>query len=208
MRTMILALVISFVFASPVHASPLTWLFSGTTRASSQFNGMPVGGEQFELRIFLDTNLVGMKVPGLADVFFGGPRQGEVAIDTLGVLPLNAFLNVQYFAGGPGDSVTGVQYVESLAGFSGIQFGSPISTDSLHLGPIAPTTPKAPFDTLSLSGPNGLIVSGEVTTFSAVATAVPEGGSTALFLTSALIASWLLWHRRRSRRGTTAKHGE
>ena len=66
MRTM-LALVASLVFASPVHASPLTWLFSGTTGASSQFNGMSIGSEHFELRIFVDTNLVAMRFPGLAD---------------------------------------------------------------------------------------------------------------------------------------------
>ena len=151
MRTMILALVISFVFASPAYASPLTWLFSGTTSASSQFNGMSIGSEHFELRIFLDTDLVGMKFGNLADVFFTGPHQGEATIDALGVLPVNAFLNVQYFA--PGGLVTGVQYIEPPTGFSGIQFGSPISSDSLHLGPIAPTAPLALFDTLSFQDP-------------------------------------------------------
>jgi len=193
MRT-IRALVASLVFASPVHASPLTWLFAGTTSGSSQFNGMSIGSEHFELRIFLDTELVGMKFGALADVFFNGPHEGEVAIDTLGVLPVNAFLNVQYFA--PGGLVTGVQYVEPPTGFSGIQFGLSISNDSLHLSPIPPTMPLAAFNTLNFSGPNGLVVSGSVTTFSAAT--VPEGGSTALLLTSSLIAVGFL--RRRYRR--------
>ena len=190
-KTMILSTVIAFLIVAPVHASPLTWLFSGTTSSSSQFNGMSIGTTQFELQIFVDTDLVGMKFAGLADVFFGGPHQGVVALATLGVLPVNPFPNVQYFA--PGGVVTGVQYIEILAGFSGIQFSSPISTDSLHLSPIAATMPKAPFDTVSFSGPNGLVVSGHVTTFSAEL--VPEAGSTALLLTLGLVALGFLRRR-------------
>jgi hypothetical protein len=154
------------LIASSLHAVPLTWRFSGTTSSSTEFNGMPIAqGLNYELRIFLDTDLIGMKPdPSLADVFFFGPHQGEVEIETLGVLPVDQFFNVQYFA--PGGLVTGVQY-ESNAGFSGIQFNSPISNDSMHLGPIPPTAPNA-FNTISFSGPNGLFGSSEVVnTFSA-----------------------------------------
>jgi hypothetical protein len=105
---MILAPVTSFVMISPVHAAPLTWIFSGTTSSSSAFNGVPIGGLSFKLRIFLDTDLVGMEFPGLADVFFFGPHQGEVEIETHGVLPVDDFDNVQNF--GLGGFVTGVQF--------------------------------------------------------------------------------------------------
>ena len=183
MKRTILLLAILFLIASSLSAAPLTWRFSGTTSSSSEFNGMPIAqGLNYELRIFLDTTLVGMKFPGLVDVFFNGPHQGEVEIETLGVLPVDQFNSVQHFA--PGGLVTGVQFVDGL-GFSGIQFNSSISGDSLHLTPIAPTAPNA-FNTIDFSGPNGLSLFGEqVNTFSA--TTVPESGSTALLLTSALV---------------------
>jgi hypothetical protein len=41
--------------------------------AGSQFNGNPIVGLSFEIRILLDTSQVGMTIPGLADVFFAGP---------------------------------------------------------------------------------------------------------------------------------------
>jgi hypothetical protein len=181
MKRMILLIATSFLIASSLHAVPLTWHFSGTTSSSSEFNGMPIAqGLNYELRIFLNTNLVGTTFPDLADVFFFGPHQGEVEIETLGVLPVDPFADVQYFA--PGGLVTGVQFTFP---FSGIQFNSSISSDSLHLTPIAPTAPNT-FNTIDFFGPNGLSLFGAVVnTFSA--TTVPEGGSTALLLTSALV---------------------
>jgi hypothetical protein len=171
MKRTILLIATSFLIASSLHAVPLTWRFSGTTSSSTEFNGTPIAqGLNYELRIFLDTDLLGMKDPTLADVFFFGPHQGEVEIETLGVLPVDQFLDVQYFA--PGGLVTGVQFNEFNAGFSGIQFNSSISGDSMHLGPIAPTAPNV-FNTVSFSGPNGLFGSLEVVnTFSA--TTVPD----------------------------------
>jgi hypothetical protein len=83
MKTMILSTVIAFLITSPVHAVPLTWLFSGTTNSPSEFNGAPIGNLDYELRIFLDTDLPAFIEPGLADVFFSGPHQGEVEIETL-----------------------------------------------------------------------------------------------------------------------------
>lgn len=185
MKTMILSAVVAFLIASPVHAVPLTWLFSGTTNPSSEFNGAPIGSLDYELRIFLDTELTATTVPNLSDVFFLGPHQGEVEIETLGVLPVHPFDNVQYFA--PGGLVTGVQFIQGPT-FSGILFASSISADSLHLGPIAPTAPSS--GGLQFVGPNGLSVFGAVDTFSAMA--VPEAGSSALFLTSALVVLGLL----------------
>jgi hypothetical protein len=187
MKRTILLIATSFLIASSLHAVPLTWHFSGTTSSSSEFNGMPIAqGLNYELRIFLKTNLVGTTFPDLADVFFNGPFQGEVEIETLGVVPVDQFDNVQYFA--PGGLVTGVQFIDGL-GFSGIQFNSSISSDSLHLTPIAATAPNT-FNTIDFSGPNGLSLFGEVVnTFSATTVAtVADGGSTALLLTSALVA--------------------
>jgi len=189
-----------FLVVSSLHAVPITWTFSGTTSASSQYNGMSVGGLSFELRILLDTDLVAVDPMGLADVFFTGPHQGVVEITTLGVLPLNPFNNVQYFA--PGGLVTGVQFNQPA--FSDIMFDSVITSDSLHLVPIAPTAPSASNNTLQsgLFGPNGLFFSGEVTTFSAtLGSAVPESDSTVLLLGLVLIPLGFL--RRRLQKSTS-----
>jgi hypothetical protein len=195
MKRMMLCIASSFLIATSLPAVPLMWIFSGTTSASSQYNGNSIGGLAFELRIFLDTNLVANDPMGLADVFFPGPHQGEVQIATLGVLPLNQFGNVQYFA--PSGLVTGVQFNQPA--FSDIMFDSVISTDSLHLTPIAPIAPSASNNTLQsgLFGPNGLFFGGVVNLFSAVLgpAPVPEGGSTVLLLASALLALGVLRRR-------------
>ena len=96
--------------------------FSGTTGASSQHNGSNIGGLAFELRIFLDTDLGVLDPLSLADFFFTGPHQGEVQIDTIGVLPVNTFGNVQYFA--PGGLITGLQFNQPA--FSDITFAASI----------------------------------------------------------------------------------
>jgi hypothetical protein len=188
MKKTILLIATSFLIASSLHAVPLTWHFTGTTSDSSEFNGMPIAADlNYELRIFLDTDLVAFVNPSAAPaVFFIGPHQGEVEIETLGVLPVDPFDDVQYFA--PGGLVIEVDFTQPL--FSGIHFNSSISGDSLHLTPIAPTAPNA-FNTISFSGPNGLSLPlAVVNIFSATTepTTVPEGGSTALLLTSALVA--------------------
>ena len=181
MKRIILPILTSCLIASSVHAVPLTWNFIGTTE----------GGLAFELRIFLDTNLVGQQFPGLSDVFFQGPFQGAAEIDPIGVVT-QVLDDVRYFLGSPG-SVTGVGYSQAGA-FNGIQFPSSISSDTLHLTPIAPTAPNS-FNTIDFFGPNGLI-RGEVATFSAtLATTVPEGGSTALLLSSAIITLGFLRRR-------------
>jgi hypothetical protein len=182
-------------FSSPAQGTPLTWRFTGTTLSPSMYNNNSIVGLNFELRISLDTNLVGTTVMNLADVFFTGPHQGVVEINTVGVLPVNAFTNVQYFA--PGGLVTGVQYNQPA--FSGIQFPSSISSDSLHLTPIAPVAPGT-IDTIQVMGPNGLGLRGEVATFAATleTNPVPEAGSTAAFLFIGLAAIRLV--RRKPRR--------
>ena len=86
---LLLPIVASFLIASPVQAAPLTWSFSGTTSSSSQFNGMSIAGLDYELRVFLDTDLVGFDPPNLSDIMFDGPHQAQVEIATLGVLPVN-----------------------------------------------------------------------------------------------------------------------
>ena len=195
MKRMMLYLASSFLIATSLPAVPLTWIFSGTTSSSSQYNGMSIGGLAFELRIFLDTDLVATDPMGLADVFFLGPHQGQVEITGLGILSINPFNNVQYFA--PGGLVSGVQFNQPA--FSDITFDSVISSDHLHLTAIAPITPSASNNTLQsgLFGPNGLFFGGVVNTFSAVLSPapVPESGPTALLLGSALIALGCLRRR-------------
>lgn len=198
MKRMVLFIAASVLIVSSLQAVPLTWVFTGTTSMSSQYNGMSIGGVSFELRIFLDTNIMAQPPMNLADIFFTGPHQGEVEIAGLGVVPVNPFNNVQYFA--PGGMVTGVQFNQPA--FSDIMFDSVITTDFLHLVPIGPIAPSASNNTLQsgLFGPNGLFFGGVVTTFSAVlsGTAVPEGGPTALLLALALIP--LVFLRRRVRK--------
>ena len=99
MKRTILLMATSFLIASSLHAIPLTWRFSGTTNSSSEFNGMPIAeGLNYEFRIFLNTDLVGVKDDGNPEVSFFGPHQGEVEIETLGVLSVDPILFVQYFA--------------------------------------------------------------------------------------------------------------
>jgi hypothetical protein len=189
MKRTILPILISCLIASSVHAVPLTWDFRGTTISGSVLNGTPIEGLAFELRIFLDTNLVGTKTPG-ADVIFDGPHNGEVEIESHGVIP-TSFTDVEYFAP-PGDGVTGVQFVQG-PGKSFILFPSSISNDPLHLTPIAPTAPLASGNhTIEVLGLN-FDLRGDVATFSA--TTVPEAGSTALLLTSALVTLGFLRRR-------------
>ena len=196
-----LLLIPSVLVTSTLYAVPLTWNFSGTTDSGSTYNGMSIEGLAFELRIFLDTNLAGVKDPNNPEVSFFGPFQGEAEIETLDVLPVDEFLFVQYFA--PGGLVTSVIYYQP--GFSDIAFPSSISGDSLHLGPIPPTAPNFN-DDIEFGGPNSLFVFGTVTSFSATTSGntVPESGSTALFLTSALVALALLRRRQRARLAAVA----
>jgi hypothetical protein len=196
-----LLLIPSLLVTSTLYAVPLTWNFSGTTDSGSTYNGMSTEGLAFELRIFLDTNLAGVKDPNNPEVSFFGPFQGEAEIETLGVLPVDEFLFVQYFA--PGGLVTSVIYYQP--GFSDIAFPSSISGDSLHLGPIPPTAPNFN-DDIEFGGPNGLFVFGTVTSFSATTggNTVPESGSTALFLTSPLVALALFRRRQRARLAAVA----
>lgn len=169
-------------------ASPITWRFTGVATSPSQYNSASIAGSNFELRILLDTNLVGQTFGNLADVFFIGPHQGVVEIAGLGVLPVNNFTNVQYFA--PGGLVTGVQFNQPA--FSDIVFASSISSDALHITPIAPVAPIPTDNTLEsgVFGPNGLALFGTVSVFSATAEpeTVPEGGSTASLLLLGLVA--------------------
>jgi hypothetical protein len=173
------------LFVPSLFADPLTWVFTGTTSAGSQFNGNSIVGLSFELQIFLDTNQVGMTHPPLADVFFGGPHPGEIDIQGLGIEPMNAFTNVGYFLGSP-NQVTGVELNQPA--FNQLSFSSAISSDFLHFTPISPVTPNPPFNELSmLTGPNGLVVSGTVDTFSAAVVPSSEN-STVTMLICAFIA--------------------
>lgn len=185
------------LFVPSLSADPLTWVFTGTTSAGSQFNGNPIVGLSFELQIFLDTNQVGMTFPGLSDVFFGGPHLGEIEIQGLGIEPMNAFTNVGYFLGSPNCDpilnpgacqVTGVELNQPA--FNQLLFSSAISSDFLHLTPISPVTPDVSNfigGGSALTGPNGLLVSGTVDTFSAAVVSSPEN-STATMLICAFIA--------------------
>jgi hypothetical protein len=195
MKHVILAVATSCLIASPAHAVPITWLFNGTTSSSSQFNGNSIAGLDYELRVFLDTDIVGFDPPNLSDIMFNGPHQAEVEIETLGVLPVNMIPWVEYFVSGGG--VTAVQLRTPF--FHGIMFPSSITSDFLHLTPIPPTATSGGGLSMitPLVGPNGLSLSGPVATFSATLseTAVPEGGSTALLFASALAALGFLRRR-------------
>ena len=100
---------------------------------SSQFNGMSIGGLAYELRIFLDTDLVPLDF-GTPDIQFSGPHQGEIGIATLGTLPLNPISRVLYHApGGLGNPVTEVQFYAPA--FNAAHFASSVTNDSEHLWP-------------------------------------------------------------------------
>jgi hypothetical protein len=200
MKQMLLLVVASFLFASPVQAVPLTWTFSGTTSMTlqSEYNGMPAQGLDFEFRIFLDTDAM-VFVPSIPfnDVIFSGPFQGEIDLETFGLLPVHPVSSVENFAPSQG-GVIGVEYTQPFpAGKSFINFPSIISSDRTHLTPIPPTAPL-PLPALRIGGPNNLLLFAPVTMFSAVSeTAVPEGGSTAVLLTPALVAFGFLRRRYR-----------
>jgi hypothetical protein len=185
------------LFVPSLSATPLTWIFLGTTTAGSQFNGSPSVGLTFELRVFLDTNQVGMTVAGLSDVFFGGPHPSEIEIQGLGIKPLNNFTNIGYFLELPVSAHQAMGVELNQPSFNQILFPNVISTDALHLTPISPVTP-AGFNTLSMiQGPNGLFVNGTVNTFSAVA--VPETSTaTMLVCAFAMIGALRLKRRRAS----------
>ncbi len=190
-----LLLIPSLLVASTLYAVPLTWNFFGTTDSGSTYNGMSIEGLGFQLRIFLDTDLVGETDPSLPEVSFFGPFQGDVEIAGLGVLPLDDFDFVQNF--GLGGLVTSVIYYQP--GFSDIAFPYSISSNSLNLEPIPPTAPNFN-DDIEFGGPNDLFALGTVTSFSATTSnnTVPETGSTALLLSSALLALTLLRRRQRA----------
>lgn len=181
------------LFVPSLFADPLTWIFKGMTSAGSQFNGNPIVGRSFELQIFLDTNQVGMTVGGLADVFFVGPHPGEIEIQGLGIEPMDAFTNVAYFVGSP-NQVTGVELTQPA--FNQVLFSSAISSDFLHLTPISPVTPDPLFSGLQndLTGPNGLVVSGTVDTFSAVSS--PENSTVTMLICSFIAVGALRLARR------------
>jgi len=185
------------LFVPSLSADPLTWVFKGTTSAGSQFNGNPIVGLSFELQIFLDTNQVGTTFDGLADVFFVGPHPGEIEIQGLGIEPMDAFTNVGYFVGSP-NQVTGVELNQPA--FNSLLFSSPISSDFLHLTPISPVTPDPLSNGLSeLTGPNGLVVSGTVDTFSAAVVSSPENSTVTMLICGFIavgalrLARWLAW---------------
>jgi hypothetical protein len=182
MKKSALVIFVLLLFVPSLFADPITWVFTGTTSAGSQFNGNPIVGLPFELQIFLDTNQVGMPSPMLSDIFFVGPHPGEIEIQGLGIEPMG-FTMVGYFLGSP-NQVTGVEMFQ--LGFNELLFSSPISSDPLHLTPISPVTPTS--NGLSmLMGPNGLVVNGTVDTFSAAVVSTPEN-STATMLICAFIA--------------------
>jgi hypothetical protein len=188
MRMMTFSLVALFLIVSPLHADPLVWTFTGTTAPGSQFGGgMLQVGLRLELRIFLDTSLVGFpNPPGFpqTEVTFGGPFSGEVDIETLPVrLPLDSFSSVQTFGSITNNVLSGAIFRQPS--FNDVLF-DPFSTDIRFLTPIPPRMTTTNNGLSGVTGPGGLFVNATVNTFSAVL--VPEGGSTAVFLTSGLAA--------------------
>jgi hypothetical protein len=198
MQKIVLLILGSFLFASSVHAVPLTWTFSGTTSMTlpSEYNGTPAQGLDFEFRIFLDTDAM-VFAPSIPfnDVIFPGPFQGEINLETFGLLPVFPISSVENFAPSQGD-VRGVEYTQPFAGKSFINFPSFISSDRTDLTPIPPIAPLAPSG-VRIAGPNNLDLRAQVAIFSATVseTAVPEGGSTAVLLAASLAVVGFLRRR-------------
>jgi hypothetical protein len=186
-----LLLIASLFVTSSLHATPLIWNFVGTAGPDSTFEENSIEGLSFNLQIFLNTNLVGHKEPGSVEVFFNGPFEGQVIINfpghPFGVVPVDTFGSVANFM--EGGQVTSVVTFQTPLGFGEqfVLFDQPISSNPFHLTPI-PQTPTSAGSFLNFTGPNDLEVFGNVTSFSAVLNTVPEVDSTALLLTSALVA--------------------
>src|SRR5262245_5166736 len=99
-KRLIFAILATVSIAIPMDASPLTWFFTGKTTADGTFNGRPIAQDlYFQLRVFLDTDLVGERLDNPEVIFSDpkGPLLAEVAIETLGVLPVTPFAAVEYF---------------------------------------------------------------------------------------------------------------
>jgi len=197
MKKSALVIFVLLLFVPSLFADPITWVFTGTTSAGSQFNGNPIVGLPFELQIFLDTNQVGLPSPMLSDIFFVGPHPGEIEIQGLGIEPMDPFTNyVGYFLGSP-NQVTGVELNQPP--FNQISFSSAISSDFLHLTPISPVTPNPLSNGLSmLTGPNGLFVDGTVDTFSAVVVSSPENSTVTMLICAFIAVGALRLARRRA----------
>jgi hypothetical protein len=200
MKKSALLLFVLLMFVPLLSADPLTWVFTGTAGAGSQFDGNSIAGLSFEIQISLDTSQLGMTHPPLADVFFNGSHPAEIDIQGIGIEPMNAFTNVGYFLGLP-NQVTGVELNQPA--FNQLMFSSAISSDFLHLTPISPATPDPLSNKLSmLTGPNGLLLSGTIDTFSAVAVPTPENSTSTMLLCAILaigalrFARWLVWSAR------------
>jgi len=224
-RSTVISTVIAFLIASPVGAASIVeWVFVGTTTSSpsgspSEFNSVPFANDlSFEFRILLDS--MGSHFSGPEFFFGAGPGavlQGSVLIagDALPVkVPI---ISVDYFT----QCVSSVHCDETQSDFLGrfltvvdLQIpnvpsvskqGLPLTPPfavlltPLELGPLGPLAPMPGSpgafsdDILEIVGPNGLHVFGKVTAFTAVV--LPEGGSTLLFLASALVALAFLWRR-------------
>jgi hypothetical protein len=192
----------------------------------SMFNGVPVtAGSAFQFRILLDTLSPGRHtLSASAEVIFdpviGADWMGLLAIGG-SVLPVDPIPSVEYFtrcvdqifcnetkSDFKGREVTGINIEwHNDAAKQGISFVRPIetlATAPFELGPIGASIPRQDLgggkfdDILEFEGPN-LLVFGKVDLFAAASSveAIPEGGSTLLFLTSALVALGFL--RRRGR---------
>jgi hypothetical protein len=208
MKTMILSTVVALFIVSPVYAVPLEWRISGTTLSNSGFIDkndvlIDISGRVFTLRMSLDTDFVG--TDERTEFSFSARQNGQVdfgariEIGTLGSLPVNGFSFVEYsLTPIPGDvaSINLPSQEPQLPGQKQFLFFDPdIHSDDFQsmqrLGPIGPIMSPHVSGTLTFLGPN-LLVHGQVTSFSAE---VPEGGSTALLLTSGLVALGFLWRR-------------
>jgi len=213
MKKIILAVVISLVIASPVHASPLTWEFSGvlqvrvvTDPTNPLFN---LNNQFFQLRIFLDTDRKGTCIPNCGSQMIGvsftsapeplAQAEVDIAFGAM-VIQLDPFAAF-YVVSPPGGDVVGVAPTQpGVTSGNFITFSSSITQTPLQLGPIAIHFPLPPNEFLRFVYPPAHEeITGRVTTFRAAAPSelLPEAGSIAQYLTSGLIATWLLWHRRR-----------
>jgi hypothetical protein len=176
-------------------ATPLNWVFTGTTAADadtefgivpSNFKGVPItAGTPFTLTIFVDTSI--MRSPGgFSDITFDGPFQGQVQIGSLGTLLLEQFANVEH--SDDNGQLAGVEFTQQ-GHKTFTNFSPKLAIDPLHLTPFGPVSLNGLQELGSLLGPDLAFGVAGYATFVAItpSSGVPDAGSTAYLFALGLL---------------------
>jgi len=172
-----LLLIASLCVGSSLLAEPLTWHFRGTALGpgicamgsddlGSIYDGTSIAGLEFDLQIFLNTNLRGHKECGQGEIPFEGPFRAQVVIPDLdtGPLPVDLIADVENF-----DSGGQVDFLELTLLWTSpgpvtpriqAHFASAISDDPFHLEEVSPERAiidTEPTEGVEFSGANGLL---------------------------------------------------